>query len=138
MVIPGNPSKFPRGTSYIIQGIADKTAKGVQIKLGVSVGTGFLRVASGGGPPALSFPMTGVDVLNQQNTWWNKSKFLAFLLGAAKWEPVQLPPPVKTVNKPQRGLKQGPEGLWLVIGDMIDTGVSRPTSHPLIAPSGQC
>lgn len=43
MIIPNNPSQFPKQTSYRLQGTAGQTMKGVNINLHVSTGTIFLE-----------------------------------------------------------------------------------------------
>lgn len=96
----------------------------------MSIGTIFLKQLVVVAPMTLSVPSIGMDALTQGHTWWIKPKLLAFLLGATKWGPVHLPPPVKTVNTLQYWLKQGTEGLWLITRDMLDPRVIRPTISP--------
>lgn len=42
-IIPESPSQLSQGISYSLQGLADKTVKGVNINLDVSIGTVFLE-----------------------------------------------------------------------------------------------
>ena len=83
------------------------------------------------------FPIIDMDALASWHAWWNKEKFWishrTCQIGAFHLVPIcppQLPLPGKTLNTPQYWLKQGTQGLWSVIRDMLDTGVIRPnTSH---------
>lgn len=75
-----------------------------------------------------------MDVLTQCHATWNKPRFLAFLVGLAKWTLVTFPPPVKMVNTPEYRLKQGTEGLRSVIKDILETRVIKPTIPPFQNP----
>ena len=130
---PGNFSKFPKGEPFYLQGIASKIIKGVQIHSDVTTGTPIhLKSLPLVVPPSRLFfsPIIGMDVLTKCHATWNKPRFLAFLVRLAKWALVTFPPPVKMVDTPEHQLKQGTEDLRLVIKDILETRVIKPTIPP--------
>lgn len=84
---------------------------------------------------ALALPVTSVDALMCHHTIWNKPEFLVFPVRAARWEPVRLPLPIKTINIPSPILLAiGTEGLQPIIQDFLKEGVIKHTTFPFNSP----